>query len=205
MNQTSYVLGDVLLQTFLIFTGFGCVLSLLVGLWMLWKPDATLRLNRYFNRWFATDRITTALVSPHTVELPLHRYHRLVGALVLLGAAYYIIFALLFALNTKYLAILLFQSWSEPIGAWLTAALIVMLVAGNVLAAVVGASLLVRPNLLVRFEAWANSSYESEKIQQALDVMHMQPDELIARHIRLVGVLIVGGSLYALASFWIAM
>lgn len=205
MNHTSNILSDVLLQTFLIFIGFGCVLSLLVGLWMLWKPDATPRLNRYFNRWFATDRFTTALVSPHTIERALHRHHRLVGALVLLGSAYYIIFALLFALNTKYLAILLFQSWSEPVAAWLTAALIVTLVAGNVLAAVVGASLLVRPNLLVRFEAWANSSYGSEKVQQILDVMRMQPDELIARHVRLVGILIVAGSVYALASFWIAL
>jgi hypothetical protein len=205
MNPTSNVLSDVLLQTFLIFIGFGCVLSLLAGIWMLWKPDATPRLNRYFNRWFATDRFTTALVSPHTIESPMHRHHRLVGALVLLGSAYYIIFALLFALKTKYLANLLFQSWSEPVATWLTAALIFTLVAGNVLAAVVGASLLVRPNLLLRFEAWANRSYGTEKVRQALNVMHMQPDELVARHVRLVGVLIVAGSVYALASFWIAL
>ncbi len=205
MNKISNVLSDVLLQTFLTFLGIGCVLSLLVGGWMLLKPDATLRLNQYFNRWFATDKLTTALASQHTIEWVLHRHHRFVGALVLGGAAYYLLYALLFALNTKDLTSLLFHSWSEPVALWLAAALIVMLVAGNVFAVVIGASLLVRPNLVANLEAWANKSYGSAKLQQALDAMRMQPDDLIARHIRLVGVLVVAGSLFALASFWIVL
>ena len=205
MIKISNVLSDILLQIFLIFIGVGCVLSLMVGLWMLLKPDATLRLNQYFNRWFATEKFATVLVSQRNIERALHRHHRLVGALVLGGAVYYILYALLFAFKTKDLASLLFQSWSQPVAAWLTAALIVALVAGNVLAVAVGASLLVRPNLLVRFEAWANRSYGSEKLQQDLDAMRMQSDDLIARHIRLVGILVVAGSLYALASFWIAL
>ena len=205
MNNISNVLSDVLVQTFLIFIGVGCVLSLLVGLWMLLKPDATLRLNQYFNRWFATDKLTAVLVSRHNIERVLHRHHRFVGALVMGGSVYYLLYALLFAIKTKDLTNLLFHSWSQPAALWLAAALIVILVAGNVFAVVVGAGLLFRPNLIANLEAWANKSYGSEKLQQALDAMRMQPDELIARHIRLVGILVVAGSLYALASFWIAL
>ena len=204
MNNISNVLSDVLVQSFLIFTGVGCVLSLLVGLWMLLKPDATLRLNQYFNRWFATDKLTAVLVSRHNIEGVLHRHHRFIGALVLCGSVYYLLYALLFSIKTKDLTSLLFHSWSEPMALWLAAALIVILVAGNVFAVVVGAGLFFRPDLIANLEAWANKSYGSEKWQQALDAMrvHRRPLE---RHIRLVGVLVVAGSLYALASFWIAL
>ena len=205
VNNISNLLSDVSVRTFLIFIGGGCVLSLLVGLWMLLKPDVTLRLNQYFNRWFATDKLTSVLVSQHNIERVLYRHHRFVGALVLGGSVYYLLYALLFAIKSKDLTSLIFHSWNEPAALSLAAAVIVVLVAGNMFAVAVGAGLLFRPNLIAHFEAWANKSYGSEKLQQALDAMRMQPDELIARHIRLVGVLIIGGSLYALAFLWIAM
>lgn len=204
MKNISNVLSDILLQTFLIFLVVGCVLSLLVGLLMLLKPDVTLRLNQYFNRWFATDKLTSVLISRHNIDGVLHRHFRFVGALVLGGSVYCLLYALLFAIKTKDLTSLLFQSWSQPVTLWLTAALIVILVAGNVFAVVVGAGLLFRPNLIANLEAWANKSYGSEKLQNALVAMrvHRRPLE---RHIRLVGVLVVAGSLSALASFWIAL
>jgi hypothetical protein len=180
------------------------VLSLLIGLGMLLKPDVTLRLNQYFNRWFATDKLTSVLISRHNIDGVLHRHLRFVGALVLGGSVYCLLYALLFATKSKDLTSLLFQSWSQPVALWLAAALIVILVAGNVFAVVVGAGLLFRPNLIANFEAWANKSYGSEKLKHALDAMriHRRPLE---RHIRLVGVLVVAGSLSALASFWIAL
>ena len=204
MKNISNVLSDILLQTFLIFLVVGCVLSLLVGLLMLFKPDVTLRLNQYFNRWFATDKLTSVLISRHNIDGVLHRHLRFVGALVLGGSVYCLLYALLFAIKTKDLTSLFFQSWSQPVTVWLTAALIVILVAGNVFAVVVGAGLLFRPNLIANLEAWANKSYGSEKLQNALVAMrvHRRPLE---RHIRLVGVLVVAGSLSALASFWIAL
>ncbi len=205
MNNISNLVSDVFVRTFLIFVGVGCVLSLLVGLWMLLKPNVTLRLNQYFNRWFATDKLSAVLVSQYNIERVLHRHHRFVGALVLGGSVYYLLYALLFAIKSKDLTNLLFHSWNQFMGLWLAAALIVILIAGNVFAVVVGAGLLFRPHLIANLEAWANKSYGSDKLQQALDAMRMQPDDLVARHIRLVGVLVVAGSLYALASFWIAL
>ena len=205
MNNTSNVLGDITLQTFLIFIVVGCVLSLLVGIWMLLQPDAALRLNQFFNRWFATNKLASMLVSRRNVENVLHRHHRLVGALVLIGSMYYLIYALLFALKTKGFAGLLFQSSTGPLAGWPMTAVMIVLALGNVLAVVVGVGLLLRPNLLARLEAWASRSYGTEKLQQSLEAMHMQPDEAIARHIRLVGVLIVAGSIYAIASFWIVL
>jgi len=204
MNNISNVLNDALLQTFFTFIGVGCVVSLLVGSWMLLKPDATLRLNQYFNRWFATEKLTTVLASQHTIDRVLHRYHRFVGVLVMGGSAYYLLYALLFAIKSKDLTNLLFHGWSEPLALWFATSLVVILVAGNVLAVVVGAGLLFRPDLIANLEAWANKSYESEMFQHALYAMrvHRRPLE---RHIRLVGVLVVAGSLYALASFWIVL
>jgi len=197
-------MGDIFVRTFLIFIVIGCVLSLLVGIWMLLKPDVALRLNQYFNRWFATDKLTSVLISRHNIDGVLHRHFRFVGALVLGGSVYCLLYGLFFAIKSKDLTSLLFQSWSQPVTAWLTAALIVILVAGNVFAVVVGAGLLFRPGLIAKLETWANDSYRSEKLQHALVALqiHRRPLE---RHIRLVGVLVVAGSLSALASFWIAL
>jgi len=203
-NNISNLVSDVLIQTFLIFIGIGCVLSLLVGIWMLLKPDVTLRLNQYFNRWFATDKLTSVLISRHNIDGVLHRHLRFVGALVLGGSAYCLLYTLPFAFKSKDLTSLLFQSWNQPVALWLAAVLIVIIVAGNVFAVVVGACLMFRPHLIANLEAWANRSYGSEKLQHALVAMriHRRPLE---SHIRLVGVLVVVGSLSALASFWIAL
>ena len=204
MNNLSNLLSDVFVRTFLIFIGGGCVLSLLVGLWMLLKPDVTLRLNQYFNRWFSIDKLTSVFISRHDIDGVLHRHRRFVGALVLGGSVYYLLYALLFAITTNDLTSLLFHSWNQLMGIWLATALIVILIAGNVFAVMVGAVLLFRPQLIASLEAWANRSYRSEKLQNAMYAIgiHRRPLE---RHIRLAGVLVVAGSLYALVSFWIAL
>ncbi|HYA19769.1 MAG TPA: hypothetical protein VEG25_03865 [Burkholderiales bacterium] len=204
MNSISNLLSDVFVRAFLIFIAGGCVLSLLVGLWMVFKPNVTLRLNQYFNRWYATDKLSSVFSSRHDIDEVLHRHNRFVGALVLGGSLYYLVYALFFAVKSTDLTSLLLHNWSEPVGLWLEAALIVILVGGNVLAVLVGLGLLFRPSLITHLEAWANSSYESEELRDARNAMrvHRRPLE---RHIRLVGVLVVAGSIYALAAFWIGL
>jgi len=204
MNSMSNLLSDVFVRTFLIFIAGGCVLSLLVGLWMVLKPNVTLRLNQYFNRWYATDKLSSVLSTRHDIDEVLHRHNRFIGALVLGGSLYYLVYALFFAVKSRELTSLLFHNWSQPLGLWLEAALIVILIGGNVFAVLVGLGLLFRPSLIAYLEAWANSSYESEELQEARNAMrvHRRPLE---RHVRLVGVLVCAGSIYALAAFWIGL
>lgn len=204
MSTITTILSDALLETFLIFVGLGCALSLVVGLWMLFKPSDILRLNRYLSRWFATDKLANMLDSPHKIERALYRNHRVVGILVL-GGSTYILYTLLVILNKKEFANLLGGIWNAYVAAWLVEALVISLVAGSVLAMVVGVFMLIRPSLLKDFEARVNSWYATDKSLQAFDTMHTQPDELVAHHTRIVGVLIVAGSVYAIVSLWMAL
>ena len=48
-------------------------------------------------------------------------------------------------------------------------------------------------------EAWADRSYSGRERTEALDVMRYQPDQFVQARPRLVGALIVLGSLYTLA------
>ena len=54
MDTMTKIVADILLQSFLIFVVVGCAFSLVIGVWMLLKPESVLRLNQYLNKWFGT-------------------------------------------------------------------------------------------------------------------------------------------------------
>lgn len=198
------ILEESLRQTFLIFVAGGSILSLAVGIWMLLRPDGALRLNQYFSKWFATVKLTNVLDSPRSVERVLYRNHRLVGVLVLCGALY-TLYSLLFSFNKQAVVALLSRGANSHLIGWLMDTLVVALVISSVLAAVIGIFLVVRPSLLRSFEQRVNSWYSTEKSMRTIDEMHLLPDEFVARHIRIVGVLIVLGSVYTIASLWVLL
>ncbi|MGH8716979.1 MAG: hypothetical protein ACREUI_09725, partial [Burkholderiales bacterium] len=82
------IVADILLQSFLIFVVVGCAFSLVIGVWMLLKPESVLRLNQYLSKWFGTEKLAAALDAPHSIEVALYRRHRSVGVLVLAGGLY---------------------------------------------------------------------------------------------------------------------
>ena len=171
---------------------------------MLLRPDGALRLNQYFSKWFTTAKWTSVLDSPHNIERVLYRNHRLVGLLVL-GGTLYMLYSLLISFD-KQAVVTILSGHSDPylIG-WLMDTLVAGLVVGGVLAAVIGIFLVVRPSLLKSLEQRLNRWYSSEKTMRAVDEMHLLPDEYVARHIRLVGVLIVLGSIYTITSMWVLL
>lgn len=174
------------------------MIGLVAGAGMLINPDGVLRLNRYFNKWFSTGKATDALDRQHQIERTMYRYHRLTGALILAGGVY-TLYMLNFALNQKATVAILSDHKNYYLVEWMLEATVLAFNTGSVIALVVGVVLLIRPSLLKGLESTVNHWVSSEKPLQTLDTMRYRLDHFIATHIRIVGVLVMVGSVYVIS------
>lgn len=193
------ILWDILSDAFLALVLAGCAASLLVGIGLLLKPDAMMRLSRNCNRWVALPKLENLLNRRHAVERTLYRHHRITGVVVLVFSLYNL-YVLLFDTHAQ-AALALLRRASVNTG-WLFDALEAMLVAGNIFAAGVGVFIAVRPSILRNFEAWANRWVSAETPRQNSDMAYDAPDRFAIGHIRPVAIAIIAGSLFTLIVFW---
>ena len=181
----------------------GCVLSLIIGVWVLIKPEGVLRLNQSLSKWFGTEKLAAALDTPHRIDHALYRKHRWVGVLVLAGGLY-IFYVMLFAFNKK-VAVGTLNYGLNPQSAWLVDALEMVLIVSSVLALIIGFFLVARPSAFKRFEQWANRWYSTEKSLRVLEAMNLKSDEVMVRHLRIVAALIIAASVFVIVSFLVVL
>lgn len=186
------IIQDILLRFFLILLCIGSVASVLLGAGMLLKPERIVFWNQYFSRWVSADEVTEQLDRPRWIERYFYRHHRLVGALLLIGAVF-ILYTFLLNYNVRRIsAVMTSGSW----GLW--DALVAMLLIGSVLAALVGIIVLTRPSLLREIEKSSNRWIATEGMVKLFDGMHYSVDQQLLRHRKTAGVLMILGGLYIL-------
>lgn len=168
----------------------------LVGLWILIRPESFLRVNRVLSKWYSTRKATKALMVPRHTERFVYRHHRPIGLAIIIGSLY-VLFVLVSEYDRVKIIAKLFDS-AYPTMDWLAPGLAIALGVCTLFALVIGGFLLVRPSLLKGFEAWANQWVSARRQTRFLDTMHVGPDQFLARWPRLVAVLLIMGSLYAL-------
>jgi len=119
---------------------------------------------------------------------------------VVLAAALYALDVLVFNIQTRPL-VHIFRDLANPATLQLFAESVRwFLVAGNVLAILVGMILVLRPSLLKGVEGWTDRQYSPRLSSPNLDEPRYQPDEFVRAHLRLAGIMAAGGSLFALLS-----
>ncbi|MFH1045189.1 MAG: hypothetical protein V1796_09170 [Pseudomonadota bacterium] len=186
------IIQDILLRFFLILFCVGSIAGVLLGAGMLLKPERIAFWNHYFSRWVSADEITEQLDRPRWIERYFYRHHRLVGALLLIGAIF-VLYALLFNRNMRRIsAVMTSGSWG------LGDALVGMLLIGSVLAALVGVIVLTRPSLLREIEQSSNRWITTDAMVKFFDGMHYSFDQQLLRHRKTAGVLMIFGGLYIL-------
>jgi hypothetical protein len=186
-------------QTLFVFLLFGAALGATLGLVLLLDSARALRWNERLSRWVSTREATQGLDRPRDIKRHVYRAHRVIGVLVVAGAAY-CLDVLTFGFRPGALA-RAFRDLASPGAleiAFETARL--FLIAGNIAALVAGIVLCLRPSLLKGFERWADRSYGSLAANAALDRMHFHPDRWVSRHPRLTGALVLAGSGFILFS-----
>jgi hypothetical protein len=139
----------------------------------------------------------SALDRPVEVKRAIYRWHRLVGLLVLAGA-FFTLDALMFGFTTGAVVRTFRGSGSTALFGLAFETLRIFLIVGNIAALLAALVLVFRPSLLKGVEGWADRSYGGNPSPEKLDRMRYQPDELVRSRPRLIGVLVLLGSAYAL-------
>lgn len=175
----------------------GAVVGLVIGLLLLVDSARVLRWNAYLNTWYSTRRAMHALDQPVELKRVVYRWHRVIGVLVLAGALV-TLDALLFGFTTRVLVRAFRDLGNAVVLEVVFETVRLFLIVGNVAALLAALVLVFRPSLLKGVEAWADRYYSGRESTEVLDVMRYQPDELVRSQPKVVGALVVLGSLYAL-------
>jgi hypothetical protein len=178
----------------------GAVLGVVIGALLVFDSARVMRWNDALNRWFSSRN--TVEVLDHTVEIKraVYRWHRLVG-LLLFGGAFFTLDALAFGFTTTALVRTLRGTGSSELMALVFEAVRIFLIIGNVFALLAAVVLVFRPSMLKGLENWAdrNYSYSGRESAEKLNVMRYQPDDFVRTRPKVVGTVVLLGSIYALA------
>ncbi len=196
--------SQIVQQSIFIFFAIGAAFALIAGLLLLLDSARAFRIGEKLDRWVSTRTLLRPLEQHYSVSRPLYRMHRLVGALICAGALYALVILVSpqgAAAVTKSLSGL----GSARFAAWLSESLRLVLVTGNVAALIFGIVFIVRPSALRSVEAWADRYISTRKSTKPLEELHRPADRFARAHPRLVGSLVVLGSLYVLLNLGYAL
>jgi hypothetical protein len=188
----------LLTKTLLMLLITGSMTGLIVGVWILIRPESFLRANKFLSEWHSLRKATKPLMVSRPTERFVYRHHRPVGLLILASSAY-VLYVLVYYYDQKKLGAAMFGGgYYSPLAEWLVPGLAVALGVGVLFAMAIGGFLLVRPSMLKGFEAWANRWVSLRRASRVLDEMHEGPDRFLIRWRPWVATALILGSLYAL-------
>jgi hypothetical protein len=188
-----HTLGPVL---YVILLG-GAVLGLVIGILLVVDSARMMRWNEKLNTWIATGNAIQVLDRPVEVKRTIYRWHRLAGILLFAGA-FFTLDALIFGFTTTALVRSFRGAGNATLLSLLFETVRIFLIVGNLAGLLAAIVLVFRPSLLKGVEAWADRNYGGRQASEKLDAMRYQPDQFVRTRPRLVGALVVLGSLYAL-------
>jgi hypothetical protein len=180
----------------------GLTLALFVGVLLLARPQALFALNASLSRWVDTRAAFNALDRPRHLERFFYRHHRMLGALVVLGAGY-VLARWAFAFDRDDLLSLLGPRWASRGMDWVPLAVETTLVGLHVGILAVGILVFIRPSLLKGVEQAANRWQDGPTTP--LDSVVGNLDDTFAGHPRISGLLLVISASWCLLALAPAM
>jgi hypothetical protein len=175
----------------------GAALGVVIGALLLFDSERVMRWNYTLNRWYSTRQAMRALERPIDIKRPFYRWHRVLGVLVF-AASLFTLDVLVFGFQTSALVRAL-RGMAQPAAlALMLDSVRLFLIVGNVAALLAAAVLVFRPSLLKGLEVWGDRQYSGRTSTKTLDIMRYQPDDFVRARPRLVGGVLVLGSLYVL-------
>jgi hypothetical protein len=189
----------VLIRSLLLFLLLGSFAGLLAGMALLLRPEWLQRISKRSNRWVSTRQMGRSMGKEINVDHWFYRYGHLSGILLLAGALY-IIYKLTSQISRGEMLINLVRLkvipaiWASP----LLDTLVLFFLAGAVAAAIISLFLIFRPSMLREMELGANQNVSMRQSLKPMEIERGNVDQLVYEHGRLVGALLLGGSLYAL-------
>ena len=192
------IVADLLWRSLAILLLIGALMGIILALLLIFKPQWLPRINRVANHWVSTRHISQLMDRSIRTERWFYRHHGVVGPLVVMGAAYMLLYfgwlldraAALRALNA--------YVTNPHVASILMQALLLFALIGAVVALLIGAVYWVRPSLLRGLETQSNQWVSWRKATKVMDVTHDHVDLFVAQHAQGVGWLLLAGSVYLL-------
>jgi hypothetical protein len=197
ISQVSY---PIFLATVLLFFLIISIFSFVVGVGLAMRSPAMLRFYSFMNRGFSVRRLLKPLFKPHYVEPVLHQHLKLLGSVIIVGAAASI-FILLDVESVVFQPV--FQGgFTNETAEILAAYTKSFLLAGNAMCVALGLLALFFPDMLSRIEAYTDKWYTLRKQMRPLNQIHSEVDNWVLAHPTISGVtlsllsLLMGVSMY---------
>lgn len=189
----------ILLHSFLHFLILGSGAGLIVGAILVLRPNWLERASSFSNRWISTRQINRKLEASIPLDAWFYRYNRLTGGATLVGALY-ILYFFSVQMNKGAAIMALSKHFHVPTAyiATLIDPLVLIALLGATFALVISLFVCLRPSLLRDFEQRANQWISLRSAMKPLEIQRNGVDELVFRHARHVGVMLVLGSIYSL-------
>ncbi len=181
---------QLLLPTLLIFLFIGSIFAIVIGAGLVLRGKAMFRYFGSLNRWVSTSEGMNKVDASYNIERIMHRQRRLLGVVFLALAA--LSFVVLVAKFDAVVLASIFARRFPSIAVELVAeSLKWILIIGDVLAIVVGATLILIPDVLAKVEARMNTWYAPPANGKDPDTMHLTLDTWAQAHPRAAGWIII--------------
>ena len=180
---------DILQATFLNLIIVGAILSMLYGFWLLIAPLSALAVNKIINKSFSMRNASKPLETPISTERWFYKHAKILGILLMVGAAY-LFYLLFWELNFVKLAKVL-PGLTNLMWEWLLQSFQIFFTIMAVVVFFMGFLILIRPSLLKPLEEKANKWISTRQKMQFMSDEIGQADLLLARFPRQVGAVIL--------------
>ncbi len=194
--MTKEILQQLLVPFLLIFFFIGGLFSLAVGAGLIAFRGRMFKIFTAMDRWISYRKSLKPLSVPRESWPTVHRY-RIWFAAIFVADAVFSLFSLIKRIDVAALTRMVSQKSQLPpafIG-WIIESLWWLMVAGSVLALVIGLMLAFFPRALAMMETGSARWYSTRHLSKGADSMHPSIEKWVATHPRTAGILIVIGSL----------
>ncbi|MFQ5659798.1 MAG: hypothetical protein ACE5GZ_05185 [Gammaproteobacteria bacterium] len=178
------------------------IVTMLVGFCILLAPDRVIRTGRWLNRWVSTEAFFDKFDAPARSERFFYRHHTILGIMLVLGAAY-IFYSFVFAFDAGTQTLSLFSS--PAVNDWLITSLSFLNIMFSIVIFLIGIIMTLRPSVLKNIENLLNRWFTVDERLKTLDIQFKSPEQVFTKRPRLLGLLIVAGSLYICINLWSMM
>ncbi|MBM3357156.1 MAG: hypothetical protein FJY54_05460 [Betaproteobacteria bacterium] len=190
------------LALFFLVGGFA---GIAVGVSLIMNSERTLRFFNSMNRWVSVRRASRPLEIPRDTTRVIQKHRRWLAAAFIAGGAFSIfILVTKFDANATILGLNL-TAVRTPVASWIVDSGRWILIAGNVVAVVVGILLAFFPAALAVLEAGGSRWYSGRQLLKGADMMNVSLDKWVTANPRRAGVVITAASLLMMGNFGIML
>jgi hypothetical protein len=182
----NYVVDEILVPVVFLFLLVSGIFAIGFGIGLVVFGDRVFGKFGPMNRWISVRENIKPMEAVHDIEPFIHKYRRQFSALFIIGGAF-TIFILAEKVDAAAVASLFSASKFSFIGPWVAQSLATFLIAGSVLAIVIGIILGFAPRVLATLELRTNHWYSSRQIIKGADTMHLPLDRWFEISPRLAG------------------